>query len=369
MTLEHHVTSLTTAFKLSPRCSVGCRMLQEWCMLPGWRLIGMRWGLVWCFGVLNLSPHMELEGRLRSSGGRREEMGAGEWDGKWMGNRRMRWGKGWTPFLLPSQDLNPNLVKKIMQVALRASVPYCELCPAKTSRNWGGNSKAAVVAVEISASHSSLEMTVFCKLKAWIGTVLVKRKWKRKTNKQRNQFVVWKMSKLFRILWFEEGLFFFPSRKTKTLNCGCHILVLLRFHSEKCVNKHFFVARDSLPDVFILNVLIGSCVLLSHNELKRERAMYSVWRILLLEPLLSNTAGCCTMGSRHLWAAQISKYFCLRPWWSLKCVPYKCSQNQFGHFIHGIQKDLKWGPWGSERLQCFAFKFSAPRHINKGLCI
>lgn len=83
MTLEHHVTSLTTAFKLSPRCSVGCRMLQEWCMLPGWRLIGMRWGLVWCFGVLNLSPHMELEGRLRSSGGRREEMGAvtGEWDG------------------------------------------------------------------------------------------------------------------------------------------------------------------------------------------------------------------------------------------------------------------------------------------------
>lgn len=86
----------------------------------------------------------------------------------------------------------------------------------------------------------------------------------------------------------------------KTLNCACHILVFLHFYSEKCVNKHFFVASKMLPDVFILNVFIGSCVPLSHNELKRELAMYPVQRILLREPLLSDTACCCRMGLRQL---------------------------------------------------------------------
>lgn len=71
----------------------------------------------------------------------------------------------------------------------------------------------------------------------------------------------------------------------KALNCACHILVLLHFYPEKCVNKHFFVAGKPLPDVFIPNVLICSCVPLSHNELKRELAMCPVQRILLQEPL------------------------------------------------------------------------------------
>lgn len=229
-------------------------------------------------------------------------------------HRRMRWGKGWSHSLLPSQDLRPQPCRKdhVGGPEGQRALLWAVLC--QSFQHQGGNSKAAVVAVEISASRSSLEMKVFHKPKAWIGAVLVKRRWKHKTNKQTKISLLFgKCQSSLESSGLKKAYFFFPSRKTKTLNCGCCILVLLHFHSEKCVNKHFFVACDSLPDVFILNVLIGSCVPLSHNELKRERAMYSVWRILLLEPLLSNTAGCCTMGLRQLWAAQISKYSCLRP--------------------------------------------------------
>lgn len=133
-------------------------------------------------------------------------------------HRRMRWGKGWSHSLLPSQDLRPQPCRKdhVGGPEGQRALLWAVLC--QSFQHQGGNSKAAVVAVEISASRSSLEMKVFHKPKAWIGAVLVKRRWKHKTNKQKkNQFVVWKMSKLFRILRSEEGLFFFPLQKNKNL--------------------------------------------------------------------------------------------------------------------------------------------------------
>lgn len=113
---------------------------------------------------------------------------------------------------------------------------------------------------------------------------------------------------IFPFFFFLLFFFFFP-QKHKTWNCACHILVLLHFYPEKCVNKHFFVARSPLPDVFILNVLIGSCVPLSHNELKRELAMCSMWRILLLE--------------------QIPRKHPFLPY-TPKCAPPTCSQTSAG---------------------------------------
>lgn len=91
-----------------------------------------------------------------------------------------------------------------------------------------------------------------------------------------------------------------PPPEMKTLNWACRILVLLHFYPKKCVNKHYFVASKLLPDVFILNVFIGSCVPLRHKELKRELAMCPVQRILLREPLLSGAAHCCRLGLREL---------------------------------------------------------------------